>query len=79
MRIRQPILDVLVHEGRTLVWLARRIERNPSYLSQSFNGHTPLTASVRAACAGVLGLPESELFHGAPDGAEEVSGTLAPA
>lgn len=64
LRARHPILRVLFDRQRSTAWLAREAGFNRIYLSRIFNGHIPATEAVRAKCAAVLGLPESELFHG---------------
>lgn len=64
--MRQAILEVLRQEGRSLVWLGRKTKYNANYLSQVFNGHSPSTPQLRAACALALGVDESLLFHASP-------------
>ena len=62
-RVRHPIIAFLREEGRSTPWLAKKVGRNPNYLSQVFNGHRPAVAELRADCARALDRPENELFQ----------------
>lgn len=55
-------MAVLVDQGRTQTWLARRLGVNAEHLNRVLKGHVRAMPAFRAACARWLGMPESELF-----------------
>jgi hypothetical protein len=59
-----PIVGVLIEDGRTQTWLARRTGYSAEYLNRVLKGHLPALPAFRAKCALRLGMPESALFHG---------------
>jgi hypothetical protein len=66
-RRAHPIVAVLVDQGRTQSWLARRIGRSHEHTNRVLNGVHPATAEFRQACARALGVAEGVLFHGQAD------------
>lgn len=62
-----PIWRILREQGRyNLVWLAERTEYSHSHVKAMASGRWPCLARFRAACARLLEMDESALFHGAP-------------
>ncbi len=57
------IWSVMEHQGRTLSWLARRIDYSYAHVKGVHAGIQPASAAFRAACATALDLPESMLFQ----------------
>jgi hypothetical protein len=62
MQRRHPLWDVLDHQGRSQLWLARRTGYSIPRIKALKAGARP-TAKFRAACAEALDLPEHVLFH----------------
>lgn len=57
---------VIEAQGRTVRWLANRINVHESTLSRMINGVRPLTEEVAEAVAPVLGIPVSFLAADEP-------------
>jgi hypothetical protein len=60
--MRDPIWLILREQGRSMVWLARKIGYSHSHTKGVAIGLQPASARFRAACAVALDLPESVLF-----------------
>lgn len=61
-----PVFGIVRADGRHFRWLASRIGYSHSHVKNVAGGHFPASPRFRAACATLLGMPERELFHGAP-------------
>jgi hypothetical protein len=58
-----PIWRILVHQRRSIRWLASTIRRSENLIYQIKMGTRPATPAVREACAEALGIPADLLFH----------------
>lgn len=76
---QHPIWGILEHQGRSLKWLARRIERSEDLVLFVKTGRRNATNEFRQRCSGALDLPESALFHdGGASPSERTSEEPAP-
>lgn len=60
---REPVFDVLEHQGRTLAWLGRELGVSREWVRQIRNGRARFTAEQRTKIARVLAVPEHLLFR----------------
>jgi len=58
----EPIWSILEHQGRTMRWLADRIDYSISYVKQFKYGQIELTDEFKKRCARALDLPVEVLF-----------------
>jgi len=59
-----PIVAVLREQGRSQTWLALKLGLSVWHTNRVLHGWKPASPAVRRACARLLGVGESELFHG---------------
>jgi hypothetical protein len=61
---RHPVFDiVMIEQGRSLTWLARETRYSHGHVKNMAAGLQSAGPRFRAACARVLNIPESVLFH----------------
>lgn len=65
-----PIWRILDHQGRKLLWLARKTGYSESHVRAIRSGAFPASEGFRKRCAEALDLPADVLFH--PRGAEPI-------
>lgn len=65
-RAREPLFEVMRHQERSYLWLARRTGYSHSYIKAVAAGQRPASPDFRARSAYALDLPESVLFHATP-------------
>lgn len=65
-QVQQRVERVLEQQGRSVAWLARMANVDPSYAWRMLSGERPLTADFRTAAAKALGVPEDILFAETP-------------
>lgn len=67
---------VMVDQGRSLIWLTREASRasdrpfSHAYVKAVSAGIEKGSPRFRAACAALLGMPVSDLFHGVSDASQ---------
>jgi hypothetical protein len=62
-RHAHPVFAIVRADGRHFRWLAQRIGYSHSHVKNVACGQFPATPRFRAACARLLDMPESVLFH----------------
>ena len=67
-----PIVAVLREQGRSQTWLALKLGLSVWHTNRVLHGWKPASPAVRRACARLLGIGESELFHGRDSSAPPV-------